>query len=91
MEAFFPSRKRRRDSPFSELIDTSYSDILFFTLPSIFQPMASGSLVISLAVARLSPRPGENKETASKILVLPVPFYPKTTTGLPSSESLEIL
>jgi hypothetical protein len=47
--------------------------------------------VISLAVARRSPRPGENKETASKILVLPVPFFPKTTTGLPSSKSFDIL
>ena len=91
IEAFFPSRKRRRDSPFSELMTTSYSDILFFTLPSIFQPIASGIRVISSAVARLSPRPGENNETASKIFVLPVPFFPKTTTGLPSSESLEIL
>jgi hypothetical protein len=72
-------------------MDTSYSDILFFTLPSIFQPMASGLRVISLAVARRSPRPGENNETASKMLVLPVPFFPKITTGLSSSKSFDIL
>ena len=91
MEAFFPSKNRRRESPFSELMTISYSDILFFTLPSIFQPIASGLRVISSAVARRSPRPGENNETASKILVLPVPFLPNTTTGLPSSASLEVL
>jgi hypothetical protein len=53
--------------------------------------MASGLRVTSLAEARRIPLPGENKETASKILVLPVPLLPKTTTGLPSSEILETL
>jgi hypothetical protein len=53
--------------------------------------MASGLRVTSLAEARRIPLPGENKETASKMLVLPVPLLPKTTTGLPSSESLETL
>ena len=35
--------------------------------------------------ARLSPRPGENSDTASRTLVFPAPFGPDNTTGRPSS------
>jgi hypothetical protein len=52
-----------------------------------FQPMASGRRMISSAVARRRPLPGDRSETASIRLVLPAPLGPKSATGRPSRSS----
>ena len=52
----------------------------------IFQPIPSGLRSISSARERRSPLPGDNRDKASNMFVLPAPLEPNNATGHPDVE-----
>src|SRR6056297_2288568 len=85
--ADLPSIRNWRGWPSSDQISISWSWCRECRIPVTFQPRDSGRRAMSCAAARRKPRPGENSETASRILVLPAPLGPWMATGRASRSS----